>query len=78
MAKGNCEFLLDTPEKAVETFKQLTDKKIDQNIKAQAQWYLALSYLKLEKMEEAKLSLQLISTSSNYYKDAQSLIRKLE
>lgn len=78
MAKGNCEFLLDEPEKAVETFKQLTNRKIDVHQKAQVRWYLALSYLKLDDRENATRSLQFIPSGSNYYEDAQIIIDKLD
>lgn len=78
MAKGNCEFLLDEYEKAIETFKQLSNKKIDVHQKAKAQWYLALSYLKLEKVNEAKKSLQLFTKDSNYYSRAQTILKKLD
>lgn len=78
MAKGNCEFLLDKPEKAIATFKQLSDRKIDVHQKAMAKWYLALSFLKFENVNEAKNSLQLIPKDSNYYKDAQTILKKMD
>ena len=78
MAKGNCEFLLEEPEKAINTFKQLTNRKIDVHQKAEVHWYLALSYLKLDDRENATKNLQLIPSSSNYYEDAQTIIDKLD
>jgi len=78
MAKGNCEFLLDKPEKAIETFKQLNNKKIDVHQKAMAQWYLALSYLTQNDITLAKNELTSIPQSSQYYQKAQLLIKKLK
>lgn len=78
MAKGNCEIILDKPEKAVETFKPLTLKKIDIHQKAAANWYLALSFLELEKVADAKNSLQLIPTDAQYYKQAQAILKALD
>jgi len=78
MAKGNCEFLLNQPENAVATFTEITHKKTDQNIQYQAHWYLALSHLKLDDVIQAKKSLQLIAENSNYYKNAQTILKKLD
>lgn len=78
MAKGNCEFLLDKPDEAIETFKQLSNKNIDVHQKAIAQWYLALSYLKQNHLSLAKNELTGIPKSSPYYQKAQSLLKKMK
>jgi len=78
IAKGNCEFLLDEPGKAIETFKQLTNKNIDIHVKAQVRWYLALSYLKLDNISEAKNNFQSILAFSKYYEDSQDILKKLD
>jgi len=78
MAKGNCEFILDKPADAINTFKQLTNKNMDVHIKASARWYLALSYLKMENVELAKNELKEILQSSNHYRKAQILLKKLK
>jgi len=78
IAKGSCEFVLNKPQKARDTFQQLANKNIDKNIKVQAQWYLALSYLKLDNVSQAKINLQLIPSNSNYFEASKSIIEKLE
>lgn len=78
MAIGNCEYLMNKPKKAAVTFEKIVNSTTNQVIKTQANWYLGLSYLKLANETQAKESLLLIESTSNYYKDAQAILKELD
>ncbi|WP_299207866.1 tetratricopeptide repeat protein [uncultured Dokdonia sp.] len=76
--KANAQLQIDQTEAAIETLKSQI-KKTD-TIYAEAQWYLALSYLKLDNKEAAKSYLNtLLQTNSSFKnKDATALLKSLE
>lgn len=57
LAKGSCEFKLDQTDSAIQTFKKLKDN-------SDAQWYLALAYLKNNEAEKAKAILKNFTENS--------------
>lgn len=76
--KANAQLQLDQTEAAIITLESHI-KKTD-TIYAEAQWYLALSYLKLENETKAKNHLNaLLQTKSNFKNnEAQELLKSLE
>ncbi len=74
---GVTQLELDQNEAAIKSFKKLMDSKTLDASKAY--WYLSLAYLKINKVEEAKKQLQILSRNSqNYkYKEAKELLKKL-
>lgn len=76
--KGNAQLQTNQTEAAIETLASQI-KKTD-TIYAEAQWYLALSYLKLDNKEVAKKYLnRLLQTKSSFKnKDAIALLKSLE
>ncbi|WP_062061666.1 tetratricopeptide repeat protein [Aquimarina longa] len=68
---------LDQNKLAIENFNRLLNS--DTLDAPKAHWYLALTYLKLEKIEEAKNELQiLLKDSSNIHTAAQKLLDELK
>ena len=57
---GNCLLILNQPEEAIQTLKQVTELADDQ-IKSKANWYLALAYLKANNLPMAEEILTEIS-----------------
>ncbi len=76
--KANAQLQTDQTEAAITTL-QSHIKKTD-TIYAQAQWYLALSYLKLDNKEATKKHLRtLLQTNTSFKtKDAMALLKSLE
>jgi len=73
LAKGSCEFKLDQTDSAIQTFKKLKDN-------SDAQWYLALAYLKNKEAEKAKPLLQNLSKnieSARLAKQAKEILKEL-
>ncbi|WP_299768113.1 hypothetical protein [uncultured Dokdonia sp.] len=76
--KANAQLQLGETKEAIVTLESRI-KKTD-TIYAEAQWYLALSYLKLDNIEKTKSHLNtLLTTNSNFkHKEAQELLKSLE
>src|SRR5258706_6334650 len=62
--------------KAEKIFTDMLDKHTE--LITQAKWYLALTYLKENKMERAKATLWEVSKSSTYGEKAQKLLKELD
>lgn len=78
MYTGITQLELDQNEKALLSFKKLAQSNSLDAPKAH--WYLALTYLKMKNIEEAKKELQKLITASNGYKkqSTDELIKILE
>lgn len=74
LARGNCEFNLGDTDAALKTFQTIALK--NSIYTPTANWYLALTYLKQNQPEKAKLILQNIPKGT-YYQKAQDLLRQL-
>ncbi|MEP0265919.1 hypothetical protein [Dokdonia sp.] len=76
--KANAQLQIDQTEAAIETLESHVEKT--DTIYAQAQWYLALSYLKLDNKATAKSHLNiLLQTNSSFKnKEAIALLNSLE
>lgn len=73
---GNCYLATSHPEKALPLFEQVYNNydKFDE----QAEWYMAVSYLKLEDREKAKQVLQsIIDRKNSYLEKAQTIVTQL-
>ncbi|NBP69962.1 MAG: hypothetical protein EBR30_19370 [Cytophagia bacterium] len=69
---GNCYIATKQPDKALPLFKNVLN---DYNVfDEQAEWYIAVSYLKLEDREKAKETLNKIAASESSYKAKALLI----
>ncbi len=69
---GNCYIATNQPDKALPLFEVV---KNDYNVfDEQAEWYIAVSYLKLEEREKAKETLNKIAASESSYKTKALLI----
>jgi hypothetical protein len=73
---GNAYLKLNDFARAEKTFTDMVAKHAE--LFTQAKWYLALTYLKENKMERAKAILWEISKSSTYGEKAQKLLKKLD
>lgn len=76
--KGNSLLALNETDEAIDTFKKhLSYSDILTN---RTHWYLALAYLKKEKIDEAKQELYLLINSAESFKrkEATSLLKKLD
>ena len=76
LAKGNAEYNLGKLDAAATTFQRIASG--NSIYKSIANWYLALTYLKSGKTEQAKLILQKTPNSSEYYEQAQQLLKKIK
>jgi len=74
LAIGNAQYKLGKFDDAIKTFKGIKYPFLVPT----ANWYLALTYLKKEQAEKAKIILQNIPEDSNHYKDAQKLLKKIK
>ncbi len=75
LAKGNCTYQLKQYDSAIETFQKVIQLKTIQS--NAGHWYLALSYLKKDRKEDAKITLNAIDKDSKYYQKAKELLSKL-
>lgn len=73
---GNAQMKLGRFSQAEDTFNHLLTEHSD--LVTQAKWYLALTYLKENKMERAKATLWEITKSSTYGEKAQKLLKELD
>ena len=73
---GNSYLAQNDPAKAEKIFTDMLAKHTE--LITQANWYLALTYLKENKMERAKSTLWELSKSSTYGEKAQKLLKKLD
>lgn len=73
LAKGNAAYNLGKLDLAASTFQQIASG--NSIYTSTANWYLALTYLKQEKLAEAKIILQKIPNNSEYYDKAQKLLK---
>ncbi len=75
IALGNCQLNTGQMEQAVATFQQIADG--GSIYASEADWYLAMTYLKLEKVEQAKVVFEKIPEGADHYEAARKLLRKL-
>ena len=76
LAKGICHCELgEDYQKAITTFSSLPE--INPIYINEANWYLALTYLKMKEKDECLACLKKIPESSNYFGSSQELIRQL-
>ena len=74
---GQCHLKLDSPVKALPYLKAATSS--DSEFAAEAHWYLAMAYLKLENREQARAELMQLTETSDYKKEkAQALLEELD
>jgi tetratricopeptide (TPR) repeat protein len=73
---GNAYLSQNDPARAEKVFTRMLNKHID--LITQARWYLALSYLKQNKIERTKATLWEISKSSTYGEKARKLLNELD
>ena len=75
---GICMLILDQPDASISRFQKIP--KAAASYYAPATWYLAMSHLKQDRVEDAKTILQdLASTHTGKYgKDARQLLRELQ
>ena len=73
---GNTYLAQNDLSKAEKVFTEMLTKQSE--LITQAKWYLALTYLKENKMERAKATLWEISKSSTYGEKAQQLLKELD
>ncbi|MDW3210928.1 MAG: hypothetical protein R8N23_13720 [Reichenbachiella sp.] len=75
---GNCFLAQDDMDEAIKFFK-LAEQSPQADIRANAKWYLALSYLKSAKTDDCKKVLTgIIDQKQLYFKEAQELLNKIE
>ncbi len=73
---GNAQLENGQLEEAEKTFTHMISEHSE--LVTQSKWYLALTYLKENKMERAKATLWEISKSSTYGEKARNLLKELE
>ena len=71
---GLCQLALERPTAAITTLKSIQN---DPLYGEPAQWYLALAYLKLEDITNSKSALQAIQPNTEFYDQAQDLLKEL-
>lgn len=77
LAKGCADFKLDDFDAALYSFKKTIETDESGIYHANANWYLALCYLKKDNPEKTKHHLQNIQQGDDYFDEAQKLIRQL-
>lgn len=75
LANGNCAYQLAKYDEAIANFTTVKQLKTAQS--NAANWYLALAYLKKEKIKDAKAVLTAIDENSEYYAKAKELLKQL-
>jgi tetratricopeptide (TPR) repeat protein len=73
---GSAQLAQDQGEASINTFERYLE--ISQDNVAQAKWYLAMGYLKVNRVEEAKLLLKELKQSEEYGKEAGRILKKLD
>jgi len=75
-ALGICHLEMNQEQKALEVF----DSELFKNsvFEGKAQWYKALSYLKMEDYQNCRMALEIIKEDSPYYMKSQSLLKELK
>ncbi|WP_422358531.1 tetratricopeptide repeat protein [Reichenbachiella sp.] len=75
---GNSFLAQDDINQAIKFFK-LAEQSSEEDIRAHAKWYLALSYLKSAKINDSKEVLtDIIDQKQLYFKEAQELLNKMK
>jgi len=77
LAKGSAEFKLDNIDNALISFNQVINRDESGVYHSQANWYLALCYLKKEDKENAISHLQFIEKGQDRFKEARQLLKQL-
>lgn len=73
---GNSYLALDKPTEAVENLTTVSKNSL---LGEQAQWYLALAYLKSEQLEEAEKMLEELTNTSGVYREkAETLLKEIQ
>ncbi|ELR73125.1 hypothetical protein C900_05760 [Fulvivirga imtechensis AK7] len=76
---GNCYLQTKDPNKAIEIFKTVNRESNDTILKQNAQWYLALAYLKKEDLQQTrKILKEIIQNEGIYAEHAEKLLGKLD
>jgi len=78
LAKGYTEYKLDKYNEAINTFNSVLKKTGDTTLRNTANWYLALTYLKKDNKNQAIKLLKQLPENADFYKQAQTLLQKLE
>ena len=73
---GSAQLAQGQGEASINTFKRYLE--ISQDNVAQAKWYLAMGYLKENRVEEATLLLKELKQSEEYGKEAGRILKKLD
>lgn len=73
---GSAQLAQNQTQAAIATFKRFLE--ISQDSVSDAKWYLALSYLKEDRVEETKVLLGQLRGDVKYGKDASKILRQLE
>lgn len=78
LALGNAYMASDQVGQAINHFQSIIDRK-DALYSDQARWYLALCYLKMEKLPSCKKLLSILAQDANadFYQEAKELLKKL-
>ncbi|MBK5277823.1 MAG: hypothetical protein JJE09_03060, partial [Bacteroidia bacterium] len=76
LCMGNAQLEAGQLQEAEKTFKHMLTNHSD--LVTQAKWYLALTYLKMNKLERVKATLWEISKSSTYGEKARKLLNELD
>ena len=76
---GICQLVLDQNEQALVTFQNISTQQTGEYLTA-AQWYLGLTYLKLDHLDQAKATLGDLhrAGNGNYSRDAGILLEKIK
>ena len=74
--KGICQLELDQPANARGTWAPISSGA--SALRSEADWYIALSYLKEKNFSACKTALQKIESGADRYKDGQDLLKKLQ
>ncbi len=72
---GNAQLAQNESQAAIATFEQFLE--ISQDSVTEAKWYLAMSYLKEGRIEEAKVLLEELKEDEEYGKQANKILRRL-
>lgn len=78
LAKGNTEYNVGKYAEAINSFNEVLELTGSKNYKNYANWYLALTYLKKDKPDQAIKLLNQLPETADFYNQAQDLIEELE
>ena len=75
MYLGLCQLAMERPEKAIPTLSVISS---DSDLFIEANWYIALGYLKLNKLKDAEKHLKITGESQNQFSDkANEILSKM-